>query len=567
MLRRHTAEHGMRLRRTAKVRVFRHAGHIQIMLRALHARPARNFRHGYRVIAGDDLYIHALCLEIGQCCRCIRTDFIRKHHKAQRLRIVLQRTALQHAVSARQHQHAPSCRQLRLYRTPEGGIPAAQHDLRCAEDVFVSVFQHQSTPPALGAEGDGGFGLPAAAQSAEACPQSLRRGVVLARGGGKAAQQLCQCAALHARYGDGFQHFHAALGDGACFVQTQRVHPGQILDAGKLVNQRFAARQADDAHGQRYAHQKVKPLGDHADDGGHGGTHGVLQPCVKKEILLCKHDDEYGDDGNADETQQPVQCAHHLRAVTFAAPGLAGDARGITVGADLIQPCRARAGHHKTAREQRVPGAFLHKLCLACQQRFVYLQRPVRNNGVRAHLAARAQQHNVVQYQLVCGDGARSAAADHTSRAAREQCHLVQRAFDAQLLHNVDEHIGGHNAQKHHVAVCANSEQAGGQRHEHKIEKGKYVVPHDLPFCFGEAVLRGVVPSGGPALGRLFLCKPCFRCGVKPLHRAAFRAFAVLLHGRMLPFSARRAALYLEREKCPLLIITRQKRPMLQARI
>ena len=25
-----------------------------------------------------DLYIHALCLEIGQCCRCIRTDFIRK---------------------------------------------------------------------------------------------------------------------------------------------------------------------------------------------------------------------------------------------------------------------------------------------------------------------------------------------------------------------------------------------------------------------------------------------------------------------------------------------------------
>ena len=35
----------------------------------------------------------------------------------------------------------------------------------------------------------------------------------------------------------------------------------------------------------------------------------------------------------------------------------------------------------------------------------------------------------------------------------------------------------------------------------------------------------------------------------------------------MLPFSARRAALYLEREKCPLLIITRQKRPMLQARI
>lgn len=130
--------------------------------------------------------------------------------------------------------------------------------------------------------------------------------------------------------------------------------------------------------------------------------------------------------------------------------GLAGDARGITVGANLIQPCRARAGHHKTAREQRVPGAFLHKLCLACQQRFVYLQRPVRNNGVRAHLATRAQQHNVVQYQLVCGDGARSAAPRTTQavlpessvtlssvRLTRSSCTMPMNTLAATMPKNI----------------------------------------------------------------------------------------------------------------------------------
>ena len=36
------------------------------MLRALHARPARNFRHGYRVIAGDDLDLHPLLGKIAE---------------------------------------------------------------------------------------------------------------------------------------------------------------------------------------------------------------------------------------------------------------------------------------------------------------------------------------------------------------------------------------------------------------------------------------------------------------------------------------------------------------------
>ena len=58
-------------------------------------------------------------------------------------------------------------------------VSYTHRDVYKRQDVFGSVFQHQSTPLALGAEGDGGFGLPAAAQSAEACPQSLRRGCLL----------------------------------------------------------------------------------------------------------------------------------------------------------------------------------------------------------------------------------------------------------------------------------------------------------------------------------------------------------------------------------------------------
>ena len=96
------------------------------------------------------------------------------------------------------------------------------------------------------------------------------------------------------------------------------------------------------------------------------------------------------------------------------------------------------------------------------------------------------------------------AIAQAAHPAGRYKGQLINGLFGAQLLHDADEGIPEHDAEKAHVQPGADQRQHDGQHEKHKVEIGTDIVPHDL---------TGGLGLGAGRLIRLARCAARFDLG------------------------------------------------------
>ena len=218
------------------------------------------------------------------------------------------------------------------------------------------------------------------------------RGVrAVGRGGGQRAEHLVPVPGQDL---DG-AHPDAARGQGARLVDAQRVHAGQDLHRGQLLDQHAAACQRGRAEGEVHGGEQDEPLGDHPDDRGDGQDQGVAPvPAVRSSdpVLGPERQDDDGDQQEGDDLQDPVDGGLDLRDGARELAGGGGDPLGVHVGAHGGRAHRARSGDHGGAGQQPVPRLLLHGARLAREQGLVDLE-PVDFQGlaVDGDLVAQAQ--------------------------------------------------------------------------------------------------------------------------------------------------------------------------------
>ena len=185
-------------------------------------------------------------------------------------------------------------------------------------------------------------------------------------------------------------HRHARLGDGARLVHAEHVHPGQGLNGAHVVDQGPLSGQTEHGHRQSHAGEQVEPLGNHADEGGHRGGHGVADAGLQEEVLLDEQSHPHWDESDADDPDELVQGVHHLGLTGgVALLGLQSEAGGVGLGAHPGEHRPAAARHHKAARQQLVPRRLGDGVRLAGDEGLVDLEGARDHHRVRRDLAAR----------------------------------------------------------------------------------------------------------------------------------------------------------------------------------
>ncbi len=399
------------------------------------------------------------------------------------------------------------------------GIPGLHDELGRAHHVGAIGPEHHRRPLVGGGEGHGALHLP---QGGLGEPLGHGPGGVVVRIDGPVVgvEDLLHLPGGTAVLvqGDDLLHRHLGLGDGACLVHTQHVHMGQRLHGGQLVDQGLLLGQPHDGHRQGHAGEQVQPLGDHADEGGHHRGHRLGELIALDHQLVVEQGRANGDEGEADEPDQPVQRLHHLGAAhPLVGLGLQGQAGGVAVRPHPVQPGPALAGHHKAAGQQLVPHVLGDGVGLAGDQGLVHRHLPGQHRAVGGDLVPRPQLHNVLPHQLVDGDGAQLPVPHHLHPGLADEGQLLQGGPGAELLDDADEGVDDGDAQEHHVLEVPGQHQQGRQHHKDQVEEGEGVLPDDLPGGLGVGGHRLVAHALLQKLGGLGGGESGFGVGENPL--------------------------------------------------
>ena len=254
---------------------------------------------------------------------------------------------------------------------------------------------------------------------------------------------------------------------------------------------------AGKAHGpqhERNRRQHVKPLGDHADDGGNRGDDAFLQRLAGIEIALGKQNHADRHDRKADPFDDPVDRADHFRLLPgLDSLGLARELRDIRFVPDLVEPRIAPSRHNEAAGQEFASGFFFNFVALAREKRLVDLHRTLQDRRVRRDLIPRRQNNNIAPHQIVCRKLLLCPVSERNGMRRVEQAHLIQNALGAQLLKNADERISDNDRQKRQVAVRAHEAQKHRDDDKNQVKKRKRVRADDLPgrLSAGVALLIG----------------------------------------------------------------------------
>ena len=211
-------------------------------------------------------------------------------------------------------------------------------------------------------------------------------------------------------------------------------------------------------------------------------------------MLLVQERRAYGDQHNADGTDQLIQRAHHLALGDLVSVRLCRRCQpiGVAVGTHAGQTRHTAPRHQITAGAQRIPRRLGDGVGFTGQQRFICLRGAGKHHRVRHDLIPSAKLHHVILDQFLRKLLAPRAVAQAAHPPGRNQRQLVHGLFGAQLLKNADDGIAEHNAQKAHIQPRADQRQHDRQHQKNQIEVGADIVPHDLPHRLGGG-LRGAV--------------------------------------------------------------------------
>ena len=457
----------------------------------------RHSGDGHRVVAGDDLHIHALGVEVIEDFGSVGADGILQHQQGQGDHHAVEAPDLR-PVALGQQQYPAALGGVGGSTLFQGGEVLPQDILRCAHHISPPVQEIHGAPLGGGGEGHGSPVRPAGPPG-KLVRDGLRRVVIRIQHPVKGTQNVGDV-----RLGTGLRvqghhlpHLHLRTGDGAGLVHAQHVHPGQGLDGVHLVDQRPILGQPHHADRQGHGSQQEQPLRDHADQGRHRADHGLLQAQILIDELVVEQRCADGNQHDADEADQAVQGAHHLAfagAVIFL--GRQRQLGGVGVCSHLVHPGPALAGDDEAAGQQLVPRLLGDGVRLAGDEGLVHLHLPGEDRSVRRDLAAGGELYYVLPHQLVHRQLPDLSVPNDPHLRGGEEGQLLNGAFGAQLLDDADDGIGCHDEEEGHVLPVPYQQQAHRQNHENQVEVGEDILPDDLLIAFGGRLHRAVVPAG-----------------------------------------------------------------------
>jgi hypothetical protein len=267
---------------------------------------------------------------------------------------------------------------------------------------------------------------------------------------------------------------------GAGLVQAHHVHPGQALHGGELLHQDPAPGQRDRGRAEGDAGQQDQSLRHHADQRGDGRGRALARVLAGMQLA---EDQQHRHRRNrpGDVAQDLVDARDQLRAYYREPPRLRRQLPGVRLGAHPGRLVAARPGHHEAARQQLIARLLVYRLGLPGQQRLISLQaRAVPHHPVRHQLIAGAQVDQIIGDQLLDGDLARRAVAEHPDPRRAEHGEPVQRPLGPQLLPDPDQRVGDQHDAEQGVLRLADHHDHGQQHAQKQVEPGQDVRAQDL---------------------------------------------------------------------------------------
>ena len=402
---------GMGLRGPFDVRLARHAGHVQVAVRLREAGLRRKRGDRLRVVAGEELQLHALALKVGQRLRRVRPDLVREEQRGQHADPGQRAVRADGAVGKAGQQHAPPRAEGRPFLRL---LLRAGQALRRADDEGV-VRKADRAPLPLGGKGNP-FQRLGRAPRRKVRLQRLEGGVVVLRGVQEGAHLLLEGLGAAERRQADLLHAHGPLGEGSRLVQAQGVDVGERLQRIELLHEHAPAGQGDDARGKADAGQQHQPLGKHAQQPRGCCDDGLLHGVAAQKQRLQEQQDAQERNPIAGKARHLAHGGQELRAHAAQGLGLLGDAGGVVLLPHVLHAGAAPAADDKAAGEQALARGPAHGVGLPGQQGFVHLRRLGEDDGVGADLAARLQLDHVLLDQVLGGDLRGRAVVDDPRR-------------------------------------------------------------------------------------------------------------------------------------------------------
>ena len=202
-------------------------GKVDLLFRAGNARPLGHTGNGQRAVAGDHLDLHALPAEILDGLANLRPQPVAQAEQRQQLSLGGQLNVIGlngrrfGALHQGQHPQPLRCQLLRLFQLRAGKQP-----FRRTEDHASHAFQYRQRPFPLAGKR---HGLKAGENRPGRTSLRQRRGgrTIRAHAAQEGRQYILQPFLGHIRRGDRLFQRHFAAGQGAGFVHTDHVYPGQ----------------------------------------------------------------------------------------------------------------------------------------------------------------------------------------------------------------------------------------------------------------------------------------------------------------------------------------------------
>ena len=197
--------------------------------------------------------------------------------------------------------------------------------------------------------------------------------------------------------------------------------------------------------------------------------------------------------------------------MTFKFLCLAGDLGSIIVLTYMDNLTAGLSGCNKTSRKKLVPFIFLKIVRFSCQQGFIDLNTALKHPGICGHLISCFQKKNIIQNQLLRGDGPFFPFTQDHCLALCKDSQLIQRLFRTHFLDDSDHRIDHNNSHEHGVLIGTNQQYHNHQSQIQKVEKCKHILPYDLLIAPCVGVLIDIDFPLFNSLLYLFVCQSCHR--------------------------------------------------------
>ena len=302
-----------------------------------------------RVVAGDDLHLDALVVEVLECLRGVGAHLLREHDEGARRQLAGRAVGVDARLRLGEQQNASAAR-ADLGRALTVGAVGVEQDVGGAHDPVAVPGERDARPLRRGTERRPRLDAPAR-RIAERVLDGEHRRVRVLVGVREGRECLLRTALVGVTERFDTIECHAGFGEGARLVGADDIDAREALDRWQLVDEALTAPEADDADGERDGRQQHEALGHHRGQCGHHAEDGLLPVVAREQQLVDDRDEAGGDEQVGDDLEDAVDAAAQFGAHEREFAGVGRELGGVRISTD------GGGAHQPRARDDEAAGA------------------------------------------------------------------------------------------------------------------------------------------------------------------------------------------------------------------